>query len=191
MWKGFDKEVVCYSNVAFGNSMKEWRISSILYIAIQFIKWTVDKTLIFFIFLLYTGPWNVFILINCMLVVLATDWFMSSKECGNYIWYSINPFAIFRVITNFRCNYLFNSHDPLSSPSSLPFIFFLKQKLPTTLNSYLIWASLLHENKCFMQRMISNYLHYHPKKYTVWHRFSLETEYIDPCRWVDSLIIIS
>ena len=130
-----------------------------------------DETLIFFI-LLSTGPWIVFILINCILVVLATDWFMSSKECGNYIWYSINPFAIFRVITNFRCNYLFNSHDPLSSPSSLPFIFFLKQKLPTTLNSYLIWASLLHENRCFIQRMISNYCTIIQKRHRVWHRFS-------------------
>ena len=130
-----------------------------------------DETLIFLI-LLYTGPWIVFILINCILVVLATDWFMSSKECGNYIWYSINPFAIFRVITNFRCNYLFNSHDPLSSPSSLPFIFFLKQKLPTTLSSYLIWASLLHENRCFIQRMISNYCTIIQKRHRVWHRFS-------------------
>ena len=163
MWKGFDKEVVCYSNIAFGDSMKEWRISSILYIAMQF-----DETWIFFI-LLSTGPWIVFILINCILVVLATDWFMSSKECGNYIWYSINPFAIFRVITNFRCNYLFNSHDPLSSPSSLPFIFFLKQKLPTTLSSYLIWASLLHENRCFIQRMISNYCTIIQKRHRVWH----------------------
>ena len=153
MWKGFDKEVVCYSNIEFGDSMKEWRISPILY----------SETLLFYI-ILSTGPWILFILINCILVVLATDWFMSSKECGNYIWYSINPFAIFRVITNFRCNYLFNSHDPLSSPSSLPFIFFLKQKLPTTLSSYLIWASLLHENRCFIQRMISNYLHHYPKK---------------------------